>query len=104
MTAARSETITLDGIDFTVPRLNIDQLERVSEAFVTLSPTKVPFAVLRIALERALPTADFTTLAPDLVTEIQPSVLKVLAMSGLQKPDENPQAPAPEAVPVPLTH
>ena len=85
---AKEAKITLDGVEYTVPALNIGQLEEVSEAFDG-PRTKIPFSVVRIALARATPKADFDAMSPTM-DEIGSAVQAILETAGLQKSDANP--------------
>ena len=84
----RSVKIGIDGIEFEVPALNIDQLQRVARA-IQAGGSDSGFDVLRIALERATPKPDLQSLAPDILT-MGKQVREILTMSGLQQPDANP--------------
>lgn len=85
---------TLDGIKFEIKKLNIGQLEEVSDVLKQSAPGKVGLGILRIALQRATPKANFDDLSPT-VDEVAKLVGDVLTASGLQKPDANPPK-APE--------
>lgn len=86
----RNCSIRLDETEFTVPALNIAQLQNVAEIIASDSPSKGSFSILKVAMERATPTADWTALAPTL-DEIADAIAAILKMSGLQKPEANPQ-------------
>lgn len=88
----RTVTVTLDGKDYEVPRLNIGQLEEVTEAFATKRPAAAAYAVLGIAMKRASPPLDgfFDDIEPT-VEEIRIATEAVLAHSGFAK---NAEAPA----------
>jgi hypothetical protein len=86
---ARTAKVTLDETEFSVPALNIGQLERVSAVISAGRGSSGAFEILKIALERAAPKPDFEALAPTL-DEVAAAVKAVLVLSGLQKPDENP--------------
>jgi hypothetical protein len=86
--SGRDIAIVLDGETFRVPALNIGQLELVTEAFDG-PRSKIPFAIVRIALERATPAADLKKIAPTM-DEVADAVKVILTAAGLQKSDENP--------------
>lgn len=86
---SKDAAIILDGVTYMVPPLNIGQLEDVSEAFEGPRTTKIPFAILRIALSRATPKADLDAICPTM-DEIAEAVRMILLGAGLQKPDANP--------------
>ena len=92
----REAKFTLDGVEYTTPALNVGQLELVTEAFDG-SRTKVPFAVLRIAMTRAIPKVDLDTVAPSM-DEVATAVQAILETAGLQKGDANP--PQLKVVPI----
>lgn len=85
---AKDATIVIDGTSYTIPKLNIGQLEEVAEAFDG-SRTKIPFLILKIAMRRATPKVDFDTLSPSM-DEIGDAVQAILQTAGLQKSDANP--------------
>ena len=84
--------IGLGGTEYTVPALNLGQLERVSVLAIEGSVGS-GFAMLKIALERALPKPDFEQMAPT-IDEVGNAVQAILKLSGLQKPDANPPVAA----------
>lgn len=98
--ARKTTVVTLDETDFTIPALNLDQLERAGIAVTELGAQRAPFAILRIAMERAEPKMvdpeDFAP-SPD---QIGAAITKIMVLSGLQQPDQNPPgtAGAPPAV------
>ena len=85
---AREAKCTLDGVEYTVPALNIGQLEQVTEAFDG-PRTKIPFAVLRIAMHRASPKIDLANASPSM-DELATAVQAILETAGLQKGEANP--------------
>ena len=87
---AREATITLDGTEFVVPALNIAQLQEVAEIINAGNAATSGFSILKIAMRRATPSPDFEILGPTL-DEIATAVEKMLKLSGLQKPDSDPQ-------------
>lgn len=95
----RSAVLTLGESNFEVPALNIDQLERVTELYAALdvkdsrAVARLPFAIVKIALERATPKVDLATVQPASLDEVRAAMDKVTALSGLQQPDANPPAP-----------
>jgi len=80
---ANTANINLGGTDYTVHIFNIDEWERVSDAF--LGPkSKIPFALLRTAMERAEPAADVSKL--EVTTgEVAEAVLVIMALTGLDQ-------------------
>ena len=89
--------VTLDGTEYTIPALNIGQLEDVSAIFGEAAPSsKSGIAILRIAMQRAEPKPDMEKLAPTFA-EVGEVVQAVLKLSGLQQPDANPQPEAAKA-------
>lgn len=86
---AREAKVTLDGVDYTVPALNIGQLQEVSAVITGGAAAVGGFDILKIALRRATPKADLETIAPTM-DEVGAFVQEVLKLSGLQKPDANP--------------
>ena len=86
---AREAKCTLDGVEYTVPALNIGQLQEVAASIASGAASTGGFEVIKIALRRASPKADLEQIAPTM-DEIGAFVKSVLNLSGLQKPDENP--------------
>lgn len=85
----RSVKVTLDGIEFEVPAMNVGQLEDVAETTAGATVGNVGLKILRIAMRRSTPKPDFETLAPT-VDECGNAVRAIMELSGLQKPDANP--------------
>lgn len=81
---SRTIVVTLDETEFTIPRLNLDQLERCGIAASELPQSRSGFAILKIALERATPKqvdpADFSP-TPEQIGE---AILKVMQLSGMK--------------------
>jgi hypothetical protein len=86
---ARDVMVTLDGQNYQVPALNIEQMEDVAEVLQG-PPQKAGFSVLKIAMRRANPKPDFSNMSPTF-DEIGNAVKCILELSGLQQPDANPQ-------------
>lgn len=86
--------VTLGGTDYSVPKLNIGQLEEVTAAFDML-PVRRPFAILRIAMRRATPVIENWDEVEPGNDEVAAAVSAILANSGFQKAD--PSGPNPEA-------
>lgn len=86
--------VKLGGSDYDVPKMNIGQLEDVTVAF-DLPPARRAFAILKIALKRAIPKIDDLGALEADNDEIASAVTDILANSGFKKAeDPNPQAPA----------
>ena len=94
--AARVAQITLAGMDYTIHAFNIGELERVTDivASSAVSPGKVPFTILRIALARAEPKIENVDGIEATPEEIAAAMNEVLKLAGLNQPAANPQAPA----------
>lgn len=87
----REIKVTLGETEFTVPALNIAQLQDISEIIAAGVPTtSAGFTILKVAMKRATPAPDWDSLGPTL-DEISDAVQTILKLSGLQKPDANPQ-------------
>lgn len=90
-----SITITLGETKYEVPKMNIGQLEEVTEAF-ELPPIKRPFAILKIAMRRAEPKVDnFADLEAG-NDEISVAIPAILKNSGFAQA-ASPNVAAPEA-------
>ena len=111
--ATRTCTVTLGETSYIVPALDMDQLERVTDLYAQMdgddkspagkiatqrSVSRLPFAIMRIALERAEPKAN-GAVSPNSLDELRMAMESVLEMSGLAKPGASPQAPAAVAAP-----
>jgi hypothetical protein len=94
----KSISITLGEHQFAVPKLNIGQIERVGDMFADLPGGKVPYAVLKLALERADPPKkpDEVEALECRLDEIGKAVDAILVFSGF-KEAAGPNAAAPEA-------
>lgn len=85
--------INLGGTEYDVPKLNIGQLEQMTEAF-NLPAAKRPFAVLRIALKRAIPAIEDVNALEVTNGEIADAVTQIFEASGFKKA-EDPNGAAP---------
>lgn len=75
----KTVTVTLDDTDYVVPKLNIGQLERVTDVLGSARPG---YTILRIALERASPAiADVGAMEPG-QDEISKAVREIMLLSG----------------------
>lgn len=88
---SKTVTVSLGGVSYEVPMLNIGQIRRLSKS------TSDPFAILEIALERATPKLDkpFDELEVPR-DEIADAVSKLMVLSGFQADRPNGEAPAQE--------
>jgi hypothetical protein len=75
-----SVKVTLGGVEYTVPQLNVGQLEDISN-------TRKPFDVLRIALRRAEPKLSLEQINDIEATkpEIDAAMDAIMAQSGVTK-------------------
>lgn len=89
--------VKLGETTYTVPRMNIGQIERITE----LPAGKMSFGALRIALERAEPkVADFGAIEAT-SQEVIEAARAVLRMSGMAKDAEPGESKPPETTPSP---
>ena len=81
--AKRSAQIVLDGETYTIPALNVGQLERLTEAFDGPA-SRAPYGLLRIAMERAEPHVNggLDTIEPT-IDEIGAAFKVIAELSGL---------------------
>ncbi len=86
---SKTADIKLNGNTFTIHRFTIGEMERVTEAFQGPSH-KVPFALLRIALERAEPKPDDVDGIEITADELRAASDAIIILAGLQQPDANP--------------
>lgn len=89
---SRQLKATLDGSEYTIPALNIDQLESVA-TIITGPARAAGLDILKVAMKRATPAPEWETFAPTF-DEIGAVVQKVMEMSGLQSSANPPQAAA----------
>jgi hypothetical protein len=86
-------TIKFGDTEYSVPKLNIGQLEEVTAAF-DLPAMRRPFAILRIALKRADPKVADPNAIEATNDEIADAVMQILQSSGFGKAtDPNGAAP-----------
>lgn len=90
---SKTASITLGDVAYTVPALNIGQLERVADAMQGPAH-RAGFAVLRIAMERATPAVDIGTVEAS-ADEISKSAKAILEASGFTAPPEGSPPGAP---------
>lgn len=98
----RTCVVKLGGVPYTIPAFNLDQLERVTDIYVTVDSadrkalSHVPFDIMRIALERCKEPNE--QVSPSSLEELRDAVTQILEMSGLKQEQANPPpAPALEA-------
>jgi hypothetical protein len=91
---ARIEIIILGGVEYTVSAFNLDQMERATGAFEGAKGS-VPYAFLRIALERANPKPKLNEIEPT-IDEITNAFKKLAKLSGIELKENptEPEAPA----------
>jgi hypothetical protein len=89
-------TVPLGGTDYTIPMLNLGQLE---DAAVVLSgePARASFGVLRIALSRATPKVEDVAALEIDADELKSAVEQILTLSGLSTKKKVPDIPNSEA-------
>lgn len=81
-----TEKITLGGSDYTIRTFNIGELERIAE--IMEGPrTKVPFAIIRIALERAEPKVEKPNDIEATTDEVSSAMVAVMKLAGLTVAD-----------------
>lgn len=95
----RTGEITLGGTVYVVHAFNIGELERVTDVFQG-PPHRVSFTVLRIALERAEPKVDPTTIEAT-TDEVAAAMMVILELAGLKTAGKAgpPGADPPKAPP-----
>lgn len=88
-----STRVTLAGVEYDVPKMNIGQIERVTELG---SAGRTILGTIRIAMERATPkVANFNALEPD-TDEIAAAYKAILELGGIKSvPEKNVETPAP---------
>jgi hypothetical protein len=92
-----SITVTLGGVDYSVPKLNLGQMREVTKAF-SGDKDDISFSILAIALKRADPKPIDPMAIEAEVTEIGAAVSAILEFAGFTKAAaENPTAPRAEA-------
>lgn len=95
--AGKTDKITLGDQEFTIHAFNIGELERITDLFEG-PPRKVPFGVLRVAMERAEPKADPNVIEAT-TDQVAEAMLKILTLAGLKNPPvpvgPGTEAPAP---------
>lgn len=75
--------VTLGGVRYVVPKLNVGQIEEITER----GRTGRPFDVLRLAFARVEPKVDVNTIEAD-ADEIGAAIRAIMAFSGFNRPDE----------------
>ena len=86
--------VSLGGVEYAVPPLNIGQIERLAEAFQG-SAARAPFEVIRIALVRASPAVGSggVDAIEATIDEIRAAAEAIMAASGFTQPASPPAAP-----------
>ncbi len=88
---SKTADIKLNGNTFTIHRFTIGEMERVTEAFQGPAH-RVPFALLRIALERAEPKPDSVDNLEITADELRAASDAIIELAGLKQQNENPPA------------
>ena len=83
MAGAKVAEVVLGGETYKIPRMNIGQLERVTDLVAENKPNRLMFGILRIALERVEPKIDPGALEID-TDELADAVQKIAVLSGLK--------------------
>lgn len=91
---AKSVKVSLGGTDYDIPMMDIDQLERVTDA---ISAGAKGFAILRIGLEQADPPIPDPNKVRAKADEVRDAVRKILEISGFRSEDPAPGEAAPAA-------
>jgi hypothetical protein len=90
-----SVDVSLAGKAYSVPMLNIGQLELVTDALAG-PPMRATFAILKIALKRATPPVPKPDEIEATRDEVAAAVDAILVQAGF-KEAKDPNAPTPEA-------
>lgn len=92
--------ITLGGVTYTLPKLNLGELRAISRA-LNDSPGDAKFDIVAIALARAVPAplANVMSIASD-IPEFVAAADAIMKFTGFVKQDDaaNPPAPAAETL------
>lgn len=90
---AKLADVTLGDTVYQIPRLNMDQLERVADLFENkeIADHKKPFRLMEIAFERVTPAVDFKGIDSE-GDELKKAIEKVMEVSGMKAADP-PKAP-----------
>jgi hypothetical protein len=83
---------TLGHRAFSVPPFNVGQIEKIADALETLPASKVPYVMLKIALQRAEPplSSDDVDKIECRIDEIKTAVDAILVASGLRAKNTDP--------------
>jgi hypothetical protein len=87
MSEPKFTVIRLGDENYSVPHLNIDQLERVTGLFDEKGVGPA-FKILRIAMERSTPRVDEVGAIEATPAEVQSAVSNILVLSGMKTPGE----------------
>jgi len=88
---SKTSKIQLNGDEYTIHRFTIGELERVTEAFQGPAH-KVPFILLKIALERAEPKVADPSALEISADELRKANETIVELAGLAVPAANPPA------------
>ncbi len=94
-----STKIQFGGVEYDVPRLNVGQIEELSEIENT-APLKRSLGTIRVALKRAVPKMpdEFTDIETT-AEEIGVAYAKILIAAGVAKAADDPNGVAPDHKP-----
>jgi hypothetical protein len=93
MSASKQLKVTINEVEYTIPALNVGQLESVAEIISGPPSNTAGLYILKVALKRAQPSPDMETFSPSF-EQIGKIVQDVLAMSGLEQKVDPQQAAA----------
>jgi hypothetical protein len=90
---SKTVTVPLGGVDYKVPMLNLDQLERMASLLTSPTPQGA-FAVLKIGLERAQPAVENPSQIEATLQEVNHAMKELMLLSGFRS-DDAPNGAAP---------
>lgn len=91
---SKTYVITLGGVTYTCHPFNLGELEHIAELTDSIKPSKAGFAILKLALARALPTVPDASLIEATAEELQVAIKAVMDGSGMQAGEARPATAA----------
>lgn len=86
---AKTATITLAGVDYTVHAFNIGELEELAD-IIEGPPKKAAFQILRLAMKRAIPPVTDVNAIEAERDEISAAMEVITKLAGLADKTANP--------------
>jgi hypothetical protein len=86
--------VSLGGVDYVVPKLNIGQLREITRLFAA-AKDDISYEIVAVALRRAEPKVNDINEIVAKIDDVGKAVQDVLVFSGFKKETADPNSPSP---------